>query len=151
MMLLAGVVLILGFVALTGMVARVGQLPTQIPREQNDPIFLEVDPLTETIESIVSPTSPNGLTARSDAQEAATTPPTPWTGAQWEAALTQALTHLQQLEGGKGFVYRFTVCYVDANNDNQPTGESAYVWSEISDDAALLTMRSSAFSATGFV
>jgi hypothetical protein len=126
MMLLAAFVLILGFVALSGLVSRVGQLPGEITRAQADPIFLEAAPLRDLIDSVVAA---DGLKARS-ADHAAM-------GPEFDDSLTALLGHVQALEGAKGYVYDWAICW-DAG--------SAFVYSVLSNAEASLAFSSDAYA-----
>lgn len=53
MMLLTAIILLLGFVALAGMVARVAQVPQETLREQRGPAVLEMTALARSLEDIM--------------------------------------------------------------------------------------------------
>ncbi len=53
MMLLTAILLILAFIALTAMVARVGQLGSSTFTEQQRPILLEVEAVSDQVDQLV--------------------------------------------------------------------------------------------------
>jgi hypothetical protein len=121
MMLLAAVVMVLGLAALGGLVARVGQLPPQITRDQADPIFLEVQPLSALLEALAAPT---GVQARGSL-------PMPDT-VDYDNAFTAALRHLKALEAAKGYHLDWVFC---------TSGGADYVSVELSHAQAVLGFR----------
>lgn len=86
MMLLAAVVLIFAFLALSAMVSRVSQLASVTSQDQDRPILLEVDSLQDAVQDVLE----NLETL--DFEEA-----------EYESALAGALQHLALLEAARGF------------------------------------------------
>jgi hypothetical protein len=98
MMLLAAVVLIIGFIALAGMVGRVGQLAGQSTKEQQRPLVREIEPMLGAVNlAIATPSS--GLQSITPAL----------TTAAYETAVTGILRHLRQIEAGQGFLMDWTL------------------------------------------
>ncbi len=128
MMLLAAIVLIMGFVALSALVARVNQLPPAIARDQADPIFLEVEPLDTVIAALLSP---GGVEARSGFGQGTM---------EFEGALAEALSHVAALEAGRGFLYSWRLCDGPIVMDNQ-----AYLESTLLSFTAVFRIASSEF------
>lgn len=53
MMLLTAVILLIGFVALAGMVARVSQLPQETVQESRDPVFAQIENIAEGMGNLI--------------------------------------------------------------------------------------------------
>lgn len=132
MMLLAAVVLILGFVALTGLVARVNQLPGQITASQVDPLFLEIDPVAEMANRLVDPDVADDGLATYHAAALGT----------HATALQRALDHLKALEAAKGFHYDYAFC-------TGTVAGTATLRSTLSTQTAQLSVRTQQFAYTG--
>jgi hypothetical protein len=99
MMLLAAVILLIGFIALAGMVGRVSQLGVQTGREQQRPILLEVSPMKAGIDAAIARlVSELGFQDDTTAHRAI-----------YEAAIKATLDHLRALEASRGFLLEYTL------------------------------------------
>lgn len=96
MMLLAAVVLIFAFLALSAMVSRVSQLASVTSQDQDRPILLEVDAVQAAVDDLVL-----DLQAITPALNATTTP-------TLQGALESGLRHLAHLERARGFRFEDT-------------------------------------------
>lgn len=96
MMLLAAIVMVVGFVALSGMLARVAQLSGETVREQEDPVIVEMDVVANGIRIV------SNSTAAAHPDCTATTNKT----------LADAMAHLRFVESSRGFFmqYETPVC-----------------------------------------
>ncbi len=92
MMLLAAVVLILAFLALSAMVARVSQLGSVTGQDQGRPILMEIDQVQGAIQDIIANLDAIGFT-----DEVA-----------YQSELEAVLEHLAFLERGHGFRLQVT-------------------------------------------
>jgi hypothetical protein len=99
MMLLAAVVLIIGFVALAGMVGRVTQLAGQAGREQDRPLLREIEPMLGAINGAIGKLGTDFGGASPPIPNPATTPST-----AYENAVMGMLRHLRQVEAGQGIL-----------------------------------------------
>lgn len=93
MMLFAGVVLLLSFIALAGAVARINQLATQTVQEQDNPLLFEVEAVLGGIDGAIVAL-----------EETHASDPT-----GFEDNLTPVLDHLKVQESARGFL--FSWCY----------------------------------------
>lgn len=92
-MLLTAIVLILAFLALTAMVARVSQLGSTTTQEQSRPILVEIDQVQATVDRIIRDL--NSTTPKLNQ----TSSPT------FLQALNGSLRHLAHLERARGFTF----------------------------------------------
>lgn len=91
-MLLAAIVLTVGFIALSGMLSRVAQLSGETVREQEDPVLLEMDVVAGAIAMI------SNTTIKAEPGCTATTNET----------LVAAMAHLRFVESSRGFFMNYT-------------------------------------------
>ncbi len=96
MMILAGLVLVIAFAAVTAMTARVNQLSSQIGQEQETPILLAADAAARGMD--------RNLVVTGRVHEAGS--------ANFTAALNDALDHMTRLANGQGFALRTTAASV---------------------------------------
>lgn len=94
MMMLGAIVLVLGFLALAGMIARVQMVGSQTGREQQRPVLLEVAPMKEGLQDAISGLSAAGYT--------------PGTAA-YDAAVAGLMQHMRVLEASRGFLFESTL------------------------------------------
>ncbi|MEA3203799.1 MAG: hypothetical protein QOI63_1478 [Thermoplasmata archaeon] len=136
MMLLSAVVLIIGFIALAGMVGRVSQLATQANREQNRPLLREVEPMLGAVNvAIDSTAAPTGKGLGAAGLTVGT--------AAYDDAVVSLLRHLVQVEAGQGFLMDWSlVCVAPTAPATQYTG---YASVTLNDGALQVTVRSNAF------
>lgn len=101
MMMLSAILLLIGFVALAGMMARVNQLATQTTSESTRLILGEVGPVRRSLDDAVlrlrAPTSQQGLGLGT-----ATTP-------TLEQAVVGLLEQQEELEASRGFVMDYSI------------------------------------------
>lgn len=134
MMLLTAIVLLLGFVALAGMVSRVSLLAQQAGREQDRPLLREVQPLQNGLGAALDP-APSGKGLGSLGLVAGT--------AAYDAAVRGVLEHLRQLEASRGFIARWTL----ACDGGDPA--RGYAELTLSDGELHVTLRSKVPTANG--
>jgi hypothetical protein len=132
MMLLAAIVLLLGFIALAGMVSRVSLLAQQAGREQERPLLREVGPLKTGLDAMMTTLRTNYTTA---------TPPITSGSAAYEAALRGLLDHLRQLEAARGYVLRWSITC-----DNVADATTGHAFVTVSDGELQVTLKSAAFT-----
>jgi hypothetical protein len=133
MMLLSAVVLIIGFVALAGMVGRVTQLAGQANREQDRPLLREVEPMLGALNAAVDPTAaPTGTGL------GAVTPAIPSPSAAYDDAVVDILRHLRQAEAGQGFLMDWSLLCL-------PGTGTGYASVTLNDGVLQVTVRSNAF------
>lgn len=112
MMLLSAVLLILGLLALAGMVSRVSQLSSQAGREQDRPLLREIEPMMTGLDGAISRLGTDfgaGMAPGTSAHQNAT---------------VGLLAHLRQLEASRGMVMEWTLT---CTNGNPTTGGVAVV------------------------
>lgn len=132
MMLLTAVVLIIGFVALAGMVARVSQLAGQAAREQNRPMLREVEPMLGAVNDAIATGLPGA------------TPPVVAGTAAFDDALVDVLRHLRATEAGQSILLDWTiVCTPPTAPATQWTG---YASLTLNDGFLQVTVASSLFN-----
>ncbi|HUR64586.1 MAG TPA: hypothetical protein VM241_08910 [Candidatus Thermoplasmatota archaeon] len=136
MMLLAAVVLIIGFVALGGMVSRVAQLAGQASKEQDRPLMREVDPLLGALNAAVdSGPAAKGLALYTGVSQGS---------AAYDNAVLALLRSLRQVEAGQGILMDWSlVCTPPTAPATQYTG---YASVTLSDGFLQVTVRSIAFN-----
>ncbi len=99
MMMLAAVILLVGFIALAGMISRVGQLGLETGREQQRPLLLEVSPMMAGLDDAIGKLkSEAGFQDDTDAHKVA-----------YEAAIQATLEHMRRLEQSRGFLLEYTL------------------------------------------
>ncbi len=124
MMLLAAFLLVIGFIAMGSMLARVNQLPGETLREQDSPLLLEIEALDQSLESIIDNVTRD---------EGAGT-------ADFEAELLRVMRHLQDIEAGHGFAFRYVL---GCSNAADPT--TGFLDVTLSDGIAEVTVRTGPF------
>jgi len=130
MMMLGAVILVVGFIALSGMVARVGQLGVQTGKEQQRPLLLEVHPMKAGVDyAIAHLVSEGGYMTDTDAHKAA-----------YQGAIQGALEHLRLLEASRGFLLEYS--FGCATPGNPATGFAAI---SLSDGELWVQVRSAPF------
>ncbi|MCA1811530.1 MAG: hypothetical protein LC623_05915 [Halobacteriales archaeon] len=136
MMLLTAIVLLVGFVALAGMVSRVSLLAHQAGREQDRPLLREVEPLQKGLNAALDPASTGkglgsmGLTAPSVA---------------YESGVKGVLEHLRRLQAERGFISRWTVdCDLTAGVKDTAKGFARLL---VSDGELQVTIKSTPYFA----
>lgn len=92
MMLLTAFVLVIGFVALTGMVARVTQLPEATQSAADRPIYIEASAVARGVEQLMRDTN-NLVAVREDGQNMPV----------YTQAVSDALQHMIILESARGY------------------------------------------------
>jgi Tfp pilus assembly protein PilV len=135
MMLLAAVILVIGFVALAGMVSRVSQLASQASREQDHLLLREVEPMLGAVNAAIDPTAaPTGKGIGAYA------PPVAYPSAAYDNAVAGILRHLRQVEAAQGiFLDWRLVCVAGTPN----TGYAAIT---LNDGSLQVTVRSNPFN-----
>ncbi|HUR62055.1 MAG TPA: hypothetical protein VM286_06795 [Candidatus Thermoplasmatota archaeon] len=135
MMLLTAIVLLIGFIALAGMVSRVSLLTQQAGREQDRPLLREVEPLQRGLNAALDPAaSGKGLGSMGL---------TPGTAA-WDAGVQGVLQHVRQLEAERGFIARWTL---ECDGGLTSNGFATFT---ISDGELKVTLKSKVPGATGY-
>jgi hypothetical protein len=102
MMLLTAIILILAFVALTGMVARVAQLGKATARERSNPAMLAVEPMLDGAERAMQQ-----LAGKYDLTDPAQVQ-------AYQDAVRGALEHLQAVYAQQGFWVTYTLTCLNA-------------------------------------
>lgn len=120
MMLLAAVVLILAFLALSAMVARVSQLGSVTGQDQSRPILLEVETVQSAVDDLLV-----DLQAVTPDLNATSTP-------KLDEALEAGLQHIAFLESARGF--RFEFGGPDGLYDGTVDCGDSQVWFRLNDD-----------------
>ncbi|HEX2065941.1 MAG TPA: hypothetical protein VHI93_03930 [Candidatus Thermoplasmatota archaeon] len=135
MMLLTAIVLLLGFIALAGVVSRVSLLAQQAGREQDRPLLREMQPLQKGLSAALDPSpAGKGLGSMGLAQG------TP----AYDAAVRGVLEHLRQLEASRGFIARWTLACEGGSAAN------GYADVTLSDGELQVTLRAKVPTATGY-
>ncbi len=131
MMMLAAVVLLVGFIALAGMVARVGVLGAQTGREQQRAMFLELDPMIDGVNDAVSRLeSEGGFEPLTDDDNAAL----------YEDAIRGVLEHMRRLEASRGFLFEYQFGCATPGDPN-----TGYVAVSLADNESWIEIRSELF------
>ena len=130
MMLLAAVVLIIGFVALAGMVSRVSQLASQTTKEQDRPLLREIEPMLGAVNSAID----SSATGRGLGSIA---PAITYPSAAYDNAVAALLRHLRAIEAGQGILMDWTMTC---------GGASSYATITLSDGFLSVTVRSNSFT-----
>lgn len=97
MMLLSAVVLIIAFVALTGMVARVSQLGKATARERTTPTLLAVEPMIDGVDRAIQELGGKYNMANATQVRA------------YQNATIAMLDHLQLVQAGQGYWVSYTL------------------------------------------
>ena len=100
-MLLTAVILLFGFAALAGMVARVAQLSDETVQESRRPTFLEAEAATK------------GLAHAMERLELYLDPATAGDAVDYVAGVDDAVAHMAQIEAGRGFRFEATAATCD--------------------------------------
>lgn len=105
MMLLAAVILVLGFIALAGMLARAQQLGAATSKEQARPIRLEIGALKTGLDGAITSltTSVYGFKTDTEPHKQA-----------YESAITGILEHERRLEASRGFLLEYKLACATA-------------------------------------
>lgn len=130
MMMLAAVVLVVGFIALAGMIARVGELGTQTGREQQRALLLEVGPMKEGLDDAMARllTEAGHSTATEEGK------------VRYEAAIEGVLAHMRLLEASRGFLMEYELRCATAGDP-----ATGYVEVTIWDSELMMQVRSATF------
>lgn len=140
MMILAAVLLVIGLIALAGMVARVNQLGSQTTVESNKAILGEVSPLAAALDVAVA-----DLAASPFALTTATTP-------TLEQAIVSYVEHLQRLEAARGFILDYELTCTGVTNKSTGAGGNAaqgIVVAHLSDGTVWVEVRSTVYFVRG--
>lgn len=139
MMLLAAVVLILAFLALSAMVARVSQLGSVTGQDQSRPILLEVETVQSAVDDLLV-----DLEAVTPDLNATSTP-------TFAISLENALRHIAFLESARGFRFEFggAPTSPDEPLDGLIDCTAGKVWFRLSDDQVRVELVSQTFSCSG--
>lgn len=139
MMLLTAIVLLIGFIALAGMVSRVSLLAQQAGREQDRPLLREVEPLQKGLNAALDPSATGkGLGSMSLTQGTVA----------YEAAAQGVLEHLRHLLAERGFIARWTIdCDLTAGVKDPLKG---YATMLVNDGELQVTLKSKPSTATPY-
>lgn len=123
-MLLAAVVLILAFLALSAMVARVSQLGSETGQDQSRPVLLEVEAVQSAVDDLLV-----HLQTVTPTLNATSTP-------TFQTALQAGLRHIAFLESARGFRFEFGGPPVSPDDplDGLVDCAQGRVWFRLNDD-----------------
>lgn len=132
MMLLAAVVLIFAFLALSAMVSRVSQLGSVTTQDQDRPVLLEVDSVKAAVEDLIG-----DLQAVTPTLNATSTP-------RMDDTLEASLRHIAALEAARGFRFEFGDAADEFDGQVVCAGAARQVWFRLSDDQVRVELASAA-------
>ncbi|MFA5944909.1 MAG: hypothetical protein WC876_10640 [Candidatus Thermoplasmatota archaeon] len=145
MMILAAVLLVIGLIALAGMVARVNQLGSQTSVEADKAILNEVTPLQDSIDEVLCRITVNSTCGAASLRHFNLTA-TSYIKA--EDAVRNALEQLQRMEAGHGFWMDYQITCVDGSGlltaDDSFSARGVAVV-HLSDGTVWLELRSAVF------
>jgi hypothetical protein len=137
MMLLTAIILLIGFIALAGMVSRVSLLAQQAGREQDRPLLREVEPLQKGLnDALDTSASGKGLGSITGLYVS------PYTS--YDGAAKAVLEQMRQLEGARGFIARWTMdCDLTSGAKDVAKG---YATLSLSDGELRVSLKSAYFT-----
>jgi hypothetical protein len=132
MMMLSAILLVIGFIALVGLVSRVNQLGARTSTETEQPILDKVGPLAEAIDAAVAKLG--ATPANGGFNRTATSNPT------WEAGVRGVMEHLQMMHARQGLLLDYELRCADGSTPSQ-----GQVVARLTDGLVWVEVKSSAF------